>query len=275
MDRDRVQYVVVNYKTTDLTLKCIASMEAVGISPANIIVVDNCSRDPSLGRIRDRFPSVTLVESGCNKGYGAAVNQGVARTVSEYVVIQNSDTVYIAGIEEHVTSLMRTDEKVAIIGLNLVNPDLTPQFSARRFYSLLDIVLRRTFAHRIWPATFLDDFHLMKVALRAGQVFDADWVMGTGFVVRRSAFEALHGMDEGYFLYMEDVDLCARAWQANHRVLCAPDAILIHDHQRASAQRLISPASRVHLNSLKRFASKFRIPLLFVRDRRQVLGDTR
>jgi N-acetylglucosaminyl-diphospho-decaprenol L-rhamnosyltransferase len=87
--------------------------------------------------------------------------------------------------------------------------------------------------------------------------------MGTGFVVRRSIFEELSGMDEAYFLYMEDVDLCARVWHSGYRVVCVPGARLVHEHQRQSAGGLMNRASRYHLQSLLRFRNKFRVPLTF------------
>ena len=107
----------------------------------------------------------------------------------------------------------------------------------------------------------LVDRHLMKDAWGAG-VFSADWVMGTGFVVRRAAFDAVCGMNTEYFLYMEDVDLCLRLRQKGWRVAAVPDIRLTHDHQRASNQKLLSRAARLHLQALRMFMRRHHVPLL-------------
>jgi GT2 family glycosyltransferase len=68
-------------------------------------------------------------------------------------------------------------------------------------------------------------------------------------------------MDERYFLYMEDVDLCARVWNSGYRIACVPGARLMHDHQRQSAGGPLSRAGRYHLQSLLHFRNKFHLPL--------------
>jgi hypothetical protein len=193
---------------------------------------------------------------------------------AKYALILNPDTLLISNFVDDVTDVMERDETIAVIGLNLLNPDLSPQYSARRFYSFLDILVRRSGLRTLWPWKLLDDRHLMKEELASGSIFDADWVLGTGFVIRKAVYDKLQGMDEGYFLYMEDVDLCARAWEAQYRVVCLPAAAIIHDHQRESAKSLTSKASRQHLNSLRRFYRKHNVPVFFARNRESVLRRT-
>ncbi|MEY4767185.1 MAG: hypothetical protein RI907_3858 [Pseudomonadota bacterium] len=84
--------------------------------------------------------------------------------------------------------------------------------------------------------------------------------MGTGFVVRRSAFEQIGRMDEGYFLYFEEVDLCARMWVHGWKVVAMPEVELVHDHQRASGSGVWSAAGQTHLRSMARFFAKFGVP---------------
>jgi N-acetylglucosaminyl-diphospho-decaprenol L-rhamnosyltransferase len=151
---------------------------------------------------------------------------------------------------------------VGLVGLDLVYPGGERQYSARRFYSLLDVLGRRLPLGRYWPVKARIDRHLMRTAWDSGAPFEAEWVMGTGFVVRRELFLKLHGMDEAYFLYMEDVDLCARVWQSGAKVICVPGARLVHDHQRSSAAGPLSWAGRLHLQSLLRFRQKFHVPLV-------------
>jgi GT2 family glycosyltransferase len=271
MSNARIQFVIVNYRTAELTIRCIQSMISVGIPERDIVIVDNHSQDGSVEIISSKIAEAKLVQSDRNGGFAAGVNLGIRFTEANYVLVLNPDTVFISNFTNEVTSILEADHSIGVIGLNLLNPDLSPQYSARRFYSMLDILIRRTRLRAVWPWTLLNDRHLMKSNLASGALFDADWVLGTGFVVRKAMFENLSGMDEGYFMYMEDVDLCARVWQSRSRVVCAPTAAIIHDHQRKSAKSPISRASWIHLTSLRRFSKKFRIPILYVNRREQVL----
>jgi hypothetical protein len=266
-----MQIVIVNYRTAGLTIRCVKSIVGVGIPERDILIVDNCSQDDSVELISSNLPNARIIRSERNAGFGAGVNLGMRSTDAKYVLILNPDTVFISNFISDVTGILEADHSIAVIGLNLLNPDLSPQYSARRFYSILDIVIRRTRLRRLQPWKSLNDRHLMKRQLHSGAIFDADWVLGTGFVIRRAVFDNLKGMDEGYFLYMEDVDLCARVWQSRNRVVCLPTASIIHDHQRRSARSPMSKAPWLHFRSLRRFFGKFRVPIFYVRDREQVL----
>ena len=255
--------VIVNYRTPDLTLKCVASIVRLGIAaPQDIVVVENASPDDSFERLsRELMEGVRLVHSTTNGGFGAGVNLGAAACDLEFILVLNPDTYFEDISIQRVIALFDSEPDVGIVGLDLVYPDGARQFSARRFYSLLDVAGRRLPIGQHWPLKPRIDRHMMLSAWDADQPFDAEWVMGTGFIVRRALFNDIGGMDEAYFLYMEDVDLCARVWQAGFRVVCVPGVRLVHDHQRTSAAGPLSWAGRLHLQSLMRFRRKFHVPL--------------
>jgi GT2 family glycosyltransferase len=266
--------VIVNYCTPHLVLKCVKSIVANGLADSReIIVVDNCSPDGSFGKLRSELTDARVVQTEKNGGFGAGVNYGARYCSSEIILVLNPDTYFEDRSVCSAIDMFDVDSKIAVVGLDLVYPNGERQYSSRRFYSYLDIIGRRTPLGRHWPLKSRIDFHLMKTAWNLGQPFDADWVMGTGFLIRRSIFADLGGMDEGYFLYMEDVDLCARIWEAGYKVVCVPGARLVHDHQRSSAT-LYSRAARTHLKSLLRFHGKFRVPVFKPRPRLPVVaGD--
>ncbi|MFC0009643.1 glycosyltransferase family 2 protein [Devosia nitrariae] len=260
--RARLRVVFVNFRTPALTVRSVNSLLAHGIAQLDgITVVDNCSGDESLALMQAALPQVTIKPAPRNDGYGAGINFGVSGVDSEYLLILNPDTYFERDSVTEVLDYMDEHPDVGMGGLGLVNPDGSRQYSARRFYSTLDIVGRRVpqteqlLRRRI-------DRHLMIEETNAGQPFEAEWVMGTGFIIRRDLFLQLGGMDEAYFLYMEDVDLCARIWVSGHKVVCFPASQLVHDHQRTSATGLTSRAGRAHLKSLMHFARKFCLPLL-------------
>jgi hypothetical protein len=255
--------VIVNFRTPELTLKCVESILRLGVAVAeDIVVVENASPDDSFERLSRELPQdVRLVRSATNGGFGAGVNNGAALCTHDYILVLNPDTYFEDGSIAKALAVLDNQPDVALVGLDLVYPSGERQYSARRFYSLLDVVGRRLPIGRYWPMKSRIDRHMMLSAWKYDEPFEADWVMGTGFLVRRELFARLGGMDETYFLYMEDVDLCARIWQAGSKVVCVPGARLIHDHQRSSAAGPFSWAGRLHLQSLLRFRRKFRVPL--------------
>jgi N-acetylglucosaminyl-diphospho-decaprenol L-rhamnosyltransferase len=257
--------VIVNFRTPDFTIRCVKSLLRLKIALASdMVVVENASPDDSYQRLRDELPEgVRLVRASMNRGFGAGVNLGMVAGLRERILVLNPDTYFVDNSIEKAVAVLDAYPKVGMVGLDLTYPDGVRQYSARRFYSLLDIVGRRTPLGKLGLLHDRIERHMMVEAWTPGVPFDADWVMGTGFIVRRGVYEELGGMDEGYFLYMEDVDLCARIWQSGHRIACVPGARLMHDHQRQSAGGPLSRAGRYHLQSLFRFRNKFRVPLAF------------
>jgi hypothetical protein len=253
--------VIVNFRTPELTVACVRSLVHHGIAaPEDIIVVENASNDNSVDVIRAGV-ACTVVQAIENRGYGDGVNLGMRRARHDLVLCLNPDTYFTDSDVLGVGHIFDTQPALGLLGLDLCYPGGERQYSARRDYSMLDVVLRRTMLGRLPIGRRFIDRHLMKDAWGNG-IFSADWVMGTGFVVRRAAFEAVGGMDTDFFLYMEDVDLCVRLRKAGWRVAAVPDIHLTHDHQRASGKGLLSQAAKRHLQALRVFMRKHHIPLL-------------
>ncbi len=253
--------VIVNFNSGALTLQCVQSLLAHHIAPATqIVVVDNASPDASGLMLRKALPpGVNLIDARKNRGFGAGINLGVAALSTQLVLVLNPDTYFRGNDMAQVQALFASTPRLGVAGLRLVNPDGSLQYSARRFYSIPDILARRTALGRWAPLRARIDSHLLKRKW-GGAPFEADWVMGTGFVVRRDAFNQIGRMDERYFLYFEEVDLCARMWIDGWRVVAVPEVELVHEHQRSSAAGLLSRSGKTHLRSMARFFAKFGVP---------------
>lgn len=253
--------VVVNYCSFELTIRCVESIiKFKVVDPSNIVIVDNFSPDGSGEKIKLKYPWLHVFLSLKNSGFSSGVNIGVSFLDTDFVLVLNPDTYFVDQSINNVVNLFKIHEDIGLIGLDLIYPDGRRQFSARSFYSWLDIFVRRSPLKSLSVFKKIESSHLMCSYWDEG-CFEADWVMGTGFVVRRDLLLALGGMDERYFLYMEDVDLCARIWMHGKKVLAFPGAKLIHDHQQSSK---VSPFSRMgfyHFKSLLFFNKKFRIQL--------------
>lgn len=264
----RLNTVIVNYNSYKLTINCINSILNHKIcSPEDIIVVDNLSPDDSVVELKRFFEStnlpIKLYQSQVNNGYSSGVNAGAQLADKEFILVLNPDTYFNDNKLNLILDRFDCDNKLGIAGLDLCYPNGERQFAARRFYTIVDILVRRSGPlQKFWPFSKILGRHLMMTEWLVGKPFEADWVMGTGFIIRRSTFNSIGRMNEKYFLYMEDVDLCARVWDAGLKVVCFPNVSLVHDHQRSSAKGFLNNATKRHLKSLLLFWSDYKIPLI-------------
>ncbi|MBR0557935.1 glycosyltransferase family 2 protein [Ciceribacter sp. L1K23] len=260
-ERQRLHVILVNFRTPALTIRSVGSLRKRGIAgPDNITVVDNRSGDDSVEKMAAAMPDIRIKVSPVNGGFGAGVNFGAEGIDADYLLVLNPDTYFDSDTVTPVLDQLDEMHDIGLAGLDLVNPDGSRQYGARRFYSILDIAMRRLKGlEGMMPKRV--DRHLMVEETDKGRPFDAEWVMGTGFIIRRDLFARLGGMEESYFLYMEDVDLCARIWMSGRRVVYFPGFALVHDHQRQSAASPLSFAGRAHIRSLLLFARRFCLPV--------------
>jgi GT2 family glycosyltransferase len=190
-------------------------------------VVDNASSDGSATMVRERFPEVELLAKEDNSGYGAAANQGIGRSRSEYVLLLNSDTVLMHGALSALSEYLDQHPEVAIVGPRITYPDGRLQHSCNPFPTLLPTLLSES---AIGP--------LLRYVPGVRQRYlgtwshtrprQVPWVLGAALGIRRSAFDAVGGFDTSFFMYFEEVDLCYRLAGAGWRVHFAPVATVIH-----------------------------------------------
>jgi N-acetylglucosaminyl-diphospho-decaprenol L-rhamnosyltransferase len=244
--------VVVSYNSAAYLPDCVRSLRSEGL--AEVIVVDNASSDGSVQAVRAADPAVTVVETGANLGFGSAANRGVAAGTGEYVLILNPDTVVEPGTVKALAEALDRDRGLALVGPRMENADGSLYPSVRRFPAL-GVALGHAFLGLVWRENPCTRSYRMLDWDHGGAAADVDWVGGACFLVRRSAFDVVAGFDEGYFMYVEDVDLCWRLGQAGWRVGYEPAGRVIHvlgGSSRRMPYRMIAE----HHRSLLRFVSK-------------------
>lgn len=263
---------IVNYKSTDLLVKCLDSLYAQDIeADYRIVVVDNNSQDGGIDRLRREYPAVTLIANDANQGYAHAVNQAIRAEDSEYILILNPDIEVRPGAVNAMLDFMACTPDAGIVGGKLLNPDGTLQYSCRTFYTLPTILLRRTPLGKLFPHSSIVTRHLMADWDHAA-VRDVDWMLGACLMIRRSAAQAVGLMDERFFLYFEDVDWCYRMHRAGWRVCYLPDAEMVHHHRRYSANGLFNKTLLYHLMSMLHFYIKWGKLPYYLRKYRMVFG---
>lgn len=247
-----VAAVVVNYNAGDALPTCVESLLAEDVH--ELCVVDNASVDDSLDQLRTRTTArVSILETGCNAGYGAAANRGARSTSSPYVLVSNPDLVVRPGAVATLVRRLESDDSLAVAGPMIRDADGDVYPSGRGFPSLADAIghafLGLVWGGNPWTRRYR---HLGEDQHRARP---ADWVSGSLFLVRRLAFESVGGFDESYFMYVEDVDLCWRLRRAGWKVFYEPAAEVVHEQGR-SASRHPYRMLLAHHRSMWRFAAR-------------------
>ncbi|HYZ92771.1 MAG TPA: glycosyltransferase family 2 protein [Actinomycetota bacterium] len=248
-----VSVVVVNYNAGEAILDCLRALETE--SPAEIVVIDNASTDGSGYAVAREHPGVRLVRNRDNVGFGPAVNQGVGQTRSPYVFVLNPDAVVRRGSLRALAAALDDHPKAGAVGALVLNPDGSVQPTKRAFPTLWQSALHGLLGV-VWPNNpGTRAYTLADAPIDAPAV--VDWVAGTAVAVRRDAFEALGGFDEGFFLFVSDVDLCRRLWDAGWEVWFEPAAVVEHAWGTSWTQRPLK-FMWMHQRNLWRYVKKHR-----------------
>lgn len=243
--------VVVNHDAGDVLCACVASLRAEGV--AEVIVVDNASSDGSVESLLAQDPDVHLVRTYANLGYGSGANRGLAAAHRDYVLVSNPDVAVHAGALDTLSRVLDADPSIAIAGPCIREPDGSRYPSARQFPSMADAAGHALLGQLAPENRFSRRYRMREVDPVA--TTPVDWVSGACFLARREALEELGGFDEGYFMYVEDVDLCWRAHRAGWGVVFAPDAEVTHLQGISTARRPYRMLVAHHLSAF-RFAAR-------------------
>ncbi|MBI4567949.1 MAG: sugar transferase [Planctomycetes bacterium] len=256
-DGPALSAIIVNYHTRDYLRDCLRSIarETAGLD-AEIIVIDNNSPDDSAGMVAREFPKVTLLANALNVGFSRGVNQGLKIARGRAVLVLNADVVARPGSIRALLACLAAHPEAGVVAARLLNPDGTLQLSCRTFYTFSIILWRRTPLSRLWPAPGFLRRHLMSDWDHA-QDREVDWALGACLLVRREALAAVGGMDERYFLYLEDVDWCLRMRRAGWKVIYCAGAEMVHHHLQASRRGGFSRDYFTHFFSMLRFYDKW------------------
>lgn len=251
--------IIVNYNSASKTLRLLESIFKADMEGVNyeVIVVDNNSKENIASTLKQKYPEIIFISSLKNRGMGGGNNMGISRAKGEFSLILNPDTLVEKDTIKIMLNFIKQNEKIAVLGPKLLNPDRSLQYSCARFPKFYTPIIRRTFLAKFFKKHV--NWFLMK-DFNHDQIKEVDWLMGSCLMLRKSS--ALN-FDERYFMYFEDIDLCRSAWHSAYKVIYNPQALLIHDHQRESAQGawylafFTNRVAREHIKSWLRYFYKW------------------
>lgn len=227
--------IVVNWNAREDLRRCLESLTAAPKPGAgySVVVVDNASGDGSAAMVASEFPDIRLQVNTENLGFSKANNQAIAQTESRYVFLLNSDAAVFPGTLDALVSYADAHPNAGVFGPKVLNTDGSLQFSCRRFPSLGAGFFRNTYLGRLFPNNKFARDYLMTDFDHAHPL-SVDWVSGCAMLIRRELITEIGALDERFYMYCEDVDLCQRTWDAGREVVYVPDAVVTHAIGRSS-----------------------------------------
>jgi len=246
--------VIVNWNVRDFLQRCLLSIYPASnhasvaqsrpplMSPdidssfsIETIVVDNASTDDSVKMVRHAFPQVILIANAENRGFTGGNNQGIAASRGRYVLLLNPDTEVLDDALMRMVAYMEAHPDVGALGPMLLNPDGSVQSSRRRFPSLVTAFVESTTLQSWFPHhRLLCDYYVLDKSDDA--ITEVDWVDGACLLARRETLDQVGLLDEGYFMYSEELDWCRRVKTAGWQVVYYPAAQVMHHRGQSSEQ---------------------------------------
>ncbi len=223
--------VIVNYQTANLVTQCLDSLlHQLENREAQVVIVDNCSRDNSVNVLRnwitihDVRKVIHLLEAHSNSGFSAGNNLGIRAVEADLYLLLNSDTILRPEAVAAMLRSARNHPEAGIISPRLEWPDGIPQQSCFRYVSPISEFID---AAQSGPITTLLNCFNVPLPVSNATVTPA-WTSFACVLVRREVIDTVGLMDEGFFMYFEDLEYCRRARKAGWNIVHNPEARIVH-----------------------------------------------
>lgn len=239
---------IVSYNAREDLARCLESIFAsTRLGSFEVIVADNASTDGTISMLADRFPQVRVIASPENLGFGRASNLCWLEARSSLVLFLNSDTLVSERALDRLVELARKHPEAGAIGPRLSYPGGELQMSYGAMPGIASELVQKLcnagYARGKGPLRGL-------IRKRYARERYVDWVSGACLLARRDTLETVGGFDEAFFLYSEDVDLCARIRATGALVLFTPEVEIVHLLGRSVArerERVVYESNRSRL----------------------------
>jgi N-acetylglucosaminyl-diphospho-decaprenol L-rhamnosyltransferase len=223
-------------------------LESLAPQVDELVLVENPGGAPSNG-------GAQVIGNERKLGFGANINRGIAATTAPYVVASNSDIEVTPNAIETLRAFAEAHPRCGIAAPELRYPDGSWQASRRSFPTVRGTLVRRTPLRKVLHPERRQRRHYL-LDERPSEPTQSDWFLGAFLFLRREMLEKLGGLDEGYYLYGEDIDLAYRASKAGWERWYVPEAVVVHHHQAVTDRRFFTRRTLWHWRSIARFVRK-------------------
>jgi GT2 family glycosyltransferase len=222
-----ISVVILSWNDKEHLIGLLESLQGASRRTMEVIVVDNASTDGSPELVESRFPEVKVIRNKENVGFPRGNNMGVRASSGKYVFVLNSDIKVLGKCVDILVDYMEEHPDIGMLGPRVLNADGTHQSSCRRNPTLWNNFCSAVGLARIFRNSRLFSGEHM-FYFKGDKTIDVDVLVGCFWLTRRTALDQFGLLDEGFFLYAEDVDWCKRCWKAGWRVVFLPTAEAIH-----------------------------------------------
>ena len=235
----KVSIVILDFLKSRRVLQNVASLQAQQVLfPLEIIVADNSCNAANAERLRklEKFGNVRIVFNTKNLGYTRGTNAGARYARGDYILILNPDIIWRdAHTLQSMVDYMDAHPQIGILGPRQVDdPTGATAMTVRAFPRLITQVARRTWLRQVSPLRQMVAYDEMQ-HLDYTQIQPVDWLQSSCILVRKNLWEEVGGLDERYFLFMSDPEICWQAWVRGYEVVYYPEVAVYADGLRVSS----------------------------------------
>lgn len=213
--------IILTYNSSGFIGDLLKSLRSFA-KDSEILVVDNGSNDKTV-ELAKKAGGAEVYETGENLGFAKGINYGAKRANGEYLLLINPDARFKSGNLSDLVKIFEKDEKVGVVGGKLLNFDGKSEKSAGKFFNFMETL-----------AIILGLDEAMGVRFSPNKIEKVDFVSGGFMMIRRSLFEKLGGLDENFFMYIEDMEFCYRVKKAGFDTVFTPEIVISHVGQGSS-----------------------------------------
>jgi GT2 family glycosyltransferase/4-amino-4-deoxy-L-arabinose transferase-like glycosyltransferase len=220
--------IIYVYYNTPIEIKqSIKSLEsAMGKINHEVIIVDNLS-SISIPKEISKLPNVKIIKNNKNYGYGNGLNIGVSHSKGKYLLLTNTDTIFLKNSIMNLLSKIEKDPKIGIIGPQLINSEGKTAQSISGMPYLLQSIFAFSLLGKIWPGNYIrKSYHNLN--LDRNKEHNVDVVSGACMMIKKSIFDSVNGFDKNFFMYFEEADFCFRVKKNGYKILYYPQAKVVH-----------------------------------------------
>lgn len=259
MNKIPVSVIIISFNTRNLTRKALLSLRGSNAQPAQIIVVDNDSSDDSVQMIKNEFKEVVLIENKENLGFAKANNLAIKKIADQpYVWLLNSDAEAGKNTLRELHDCMEKNPKIGALSPQLIYPDGKLQSFGGFFPSCLNLFLYLIPLSYFLPVSVKRKLKNLAIYPQTiiGDGIELDYATGAALFLRKKALDQVGLLEEDYFMYFEETDLCWRLKKSGWKVMAINTEPVMHVYGGSFKTRRDAKRLGLFLESLEKFVKK-------------------
>lgn len=227
-----IAFIIVTWNAKGVLLDCLESLyrEISGIN-YEVFVVDNASVDGTVEAVKQKFQQVKIIENSENLGFAKGNNIALKEMSARYSVLLNSDTIVHKGVFERLLQFMDGHLDVAVAGPQLINRDGSKQNCFHNFPTVITEIFGISMLKSLFPRKFPGK------KINYTEPLNVDAILGACFMIRKEATDQVGFLDENYFFFLEETDLCFNFKKRGWKVYHLPDVKITHLHGESTKKK--------------------------------------